>query len=111
MCYDKTKAAGRSAEKTCPLSGDPNIHTYQSVWYNYWTSAYKNSDVKSGPAETVPVMGIVVLAYIYIVIAIVYLVHVVRYHCSWKKLWTCMCRVIRSCSIFGFIGITGLLSF
>ena len=57
MCYDKTKAAGRSAEKTCPFSGDPNIHTSQSVWYNYWTSAYKNSDVKSGPAETVPVMG------------------------------------------------------
>ena len=46
MCYDKTKAAGKSAEKTCPLSGDPKIHTSQSVWYNYWTSAHKNSDVK-----------------------------------------------------------------
>ena len=37
------------------------------------------------PAETISVIGTVVLVYIYIVIAVVYLVHIVKYHCSWKK--------------------------
>ena len=37
------------------------------------------------PAETISLIGIVALIHIYIAIALVYLVHIVRYHCSRKK--------------------------
>ena len=37
------------------------------------------------PAETTSVIGIVALIHIYIGIALLYLVHIVRYHCSRKK--------------------------
>ena len=55
------------------------------------------------PAETISVIGTVALGYIYIVIAVVYLVHIVRNHCSWK-----MCG-LACAELFGLVAFLALL--
>ena len=55
------------------------------------------------PADTVSVIGTGVLLYIYIVIALVYLIQIVRYHCSWKK-----CG-LACAELFGLVAFLALL--
>ena len=56
------------------------------------------------PADTISVIGTAALVHMYIAIAVVYLVQVIRYHCSWKK-----CGV--ACAeLFGLIAFLALMA-
>ena len=56
------------------------------------------------PAETISVIGTVALIHIYIVIAVVYLVHIVRNHCSWKNFG------LACAELFGLVAFFALLA-